>query len=474
MRLAAVDRIAHRLGLAPGMTLADARAIVPDLVVHDHDARADARWLDRLVEGCARYTPMAKAVPPDGLILDITGCAHLFGGEAALRDDAAMRLDRLGMAQRIAMAATAEAALALARYGRAKDGADESQAIRALPVAALGLPPESTLGLRRAGLKNIGAVADRSRASIAARFGAVAVSALARLLGEERGPLAPHIATPPVHIDRRFPEPIARTEYALSMLDEMAAEAGERLAERGSGARRFVATFFRSDGLAQQLGVELGRPVRDAAAVMRLFRERIDRLDDPLDPGFGYDAMRLSVGGEQALRDTQPGLEREAAAESELAALIDRLSIRFGRDRLRRCLPRDTHIPEARQHCVAAFEDGGKATVWPAPEPGEPPLRPMQLFDPPERVTVIAEVPDGPPWRFVWRGTPHDIARFEGPERIAALWWTRPRDPLGERRRTRDYYRVEDVAGRRYWLFRHGLYGREAAMPGWYLHGLFA
>ncbi|MCA1748557.1 MAG: DNA polymerase Y family protein, partial [Sphingomonadales bacterium] len=300
MRLAAIDETARRLGLVPGLSLADARAQLPDLEVEEHDPEADRRWLDRLCDGCARYTPMAAASPPDALVLDIAGCAHLFGGEAALAEDAVARLRAIGMRVRAARAATAEGALALARHGK---GAveDETDAIRRLPVAALELDAESDLGLRRAGLKTVGAVADRPRPAIAARFGKQAVTALARLLGEERGPLAPRLPLGTVHAERRFPEPVARTEYALEILGELAREAEEALRQRGKGGRRFSALFFRSDGLAQKLAIEFGRPVRDPAAVMRLFGEKLDSLGDPLDPGFGFDAIRLSVGGEEEL-----------------------------------------------------------------------------------------------------------------------------------------------------------------------------
>ncbi|WP_235973812.1 Y-family DNA polymerase [Parasphingopyxis marina] len=476
MRLAAVNRVARRLGLVPGLTLADARARVPDLAVRDFDPDADARWLDRLVQGCARYTPMAAAAPPDALILDITGCAHLFGGEAALEADAMARLKRLGMTVRPARANTAEAAHALARWGDGETN-DEVAAIRRLPVIALGLDPEGELGLRRAGLKTVDAVAKRPRAAIAARFGKAAVTALERLLGETRGPLSPRLPLGAIHAERRFPEPVARTEYALGILGELAHEAAEELRQRNRGGRRFEAVFFRSDGLAQRIAIEFGRPVRDPEAVMRLFDERIESLGDPLDPGFGFDAIRLLVLGEEVQNPSQIALDGGEIDENEVAALIDRLSIRIGRGNLMRFEPRDTHIPEAAQRLVPAIAGGqsdSKADGWPQPEPGEPPRRPLQLFDPPEPVAVIAEVPDGPPWRFQWRGKQHEVIGFEGPERIASEWWRSPGDPLGEKRLTRDYYRVEDSEGRRYWLFRHGLYGQEKADPGWYLHGLFA
>jgi protein ImuB len=202
--------------------------------------------------------------------------------------------------------------------------------------------------------------------------------------------------------------------------------------------------------------------------VHRLFAERIEALADPIDPGFGFDLVRLAVPVLEPLAPTQLALEGGEVRDGELIALIDRLSTRLGRTRVRRLVPRDTHIPEQAALALPAIEAPAPAP-WPAPAPGEPPLRPIHLFDPPQPIEVIAEVPDGPPKHFRWRRTSHSVTRYEGPERIAAEWWTRD-DNAGL---TRDYYRIEDARGRRFWVFRHGLY-RETERPRWYVHGVFA
>jgi protein ImuB len=471
LRLAAVDPQALSLGLGVGMALADARALLPDLATFEHDPVADRAWLDRLARGCARYTPMVAPDPPAGLVLDVTGVAHLFGGETGMAADAGMRLARLGMSLRQAFADTPDAARALARH-RGAPVADEAAAIRRLPVAALELDTEATLGLTRAGLKTIGDLAARPLAAVAARFGAGAVTALRRLLGEAQRPIDPRHIPPPVMAERRFPEPIARVEYALAVLGELTAEAARQLEQRGCGGRRFEAMLFRSDGLTRELAVETGAPTRDPARLVRLFGERIEGLSDPLDPGFGFDMIRLAVPRIERLGPAQTGLDDGPPREG-VAELADRLAVRLGRDRVRRLLPADTHIPEQAQRLQPAADPPGKLG-WAVPETGEPPLRPLFLFDPPQPVEVTAEVPDGPPRQFRWRRTLHDVRRFEGPERIAAEWWRhetghRP----GESGLTRDYYRVEDAQGRRYWLFRHGLYS-EKPDPRWYVHGLFA
>jgi protein ImuB len=467
LRLAGVDARAQALGLRPAMPLADARARVPDLVATPHDAAADLLWLDRLAEGCGRYTPLVAIDAPDGLILDITGCAHLFGGEAALVRDAERRLTRLGLTLRLAVANSADAARALARH-QTLPAPDEAAAVRRLPVAALGLDGEATTALVRAGLKTIGDLAARPMAQVAARFGTEAATMLRRLIGDASSPLAPRRTLPPVAAERRFAEPVTSTAHAAKILAGLAEEAMEVLGTRGQGGRHFRATFFRSDGLARALMVETGHATRNAALVLRLFAERMDSLRDPLDPGFGFDMIRLAVPRAEPLGATQFQLEGGAVRAAAMDALTDRLATRLGRERVRRYRPADTHIPEQAQLELPAA-DAPPPLPWPTAVAGEPPLRPFYLFDPPQPIDVIAEVPDGPPHQFRWRRAVHAVRRYEGPERIAAEWWRR-RDNGGL---TRDYYRVEDAQGRRYWLFRHGLY-EEKADPRWYIHGLFA
>ncbi len=461
IRLAAVDARALALGIVPGLTLADARARVPELATIAHDTAADAALLDWLADACDRYSPSVANDPPQGLVLDITGCAHPYGNEAGLLDDLARRLQRHGLTARLACAATPDGALALARYGGGH--------IRALPVAALRVDEETHLSLRRAGLKTIGDVAARPRPPLAARFGAILPTLLAQLLGEVDIRIVPRRRLPAVAVEARFAEPVARTDYVLDVIDRLVGEAADELGKRGNGGRRFEVALFRSDGHVARLRVATGAPARDPAILARLFRERIDALADPLDPGFGYDLVRLAVPVIEPMAIPQLQLDGGAVTDSELAALIDRLSTRLGRNRVRRLHAGDSHIPE-QAALELAIGEAGPPVPWLACEPGEPPLRPLHLFDPPQRIEVMAEVPDGPPRRFRWRRIQHDVTRHEGPERIAAEWWRRS-DGKGL---TRDYYRVEDARGRRFWLFRHGLYGTEKANPDWYLHGLFA
>ena len=466
IRLAALDRCALHLGLVPGLSLADARARIPELAAIDHDPGADLELLLWLAEGCERYTPMTAIDPPQGLVLDITGCTHRFPeGEAGLAADLARRLERLGFTARLSLASTPDAALALAAFGGAE--------VKALPVTAIRVEAETHLALRRAGLKTIGDLAVRPRAPLAARFGEMLPELLGRLLGEKDVRITPRRKLPAIWAEARFAEPLARSEQAVEVIGDLADETAEEMSRRDMGGRRFEASLFRSDGHVARLAIETGLPTRDVGMLIRLFHERIDSLSDPLDPGFGYDVIRLAVPVVEALAPEQLELEGGIPAEAEIAALIDRLSTRLGGHRISRFQPHDSHIPE---QAVLELPGQGKVQAeWPKPEEGEPPLRPLQMFYPPQPIKVMAEVPDGPPRRFEWRRSHHLVVRYEGPERIASEWWRRKEGHLpGKAGLTRDYYRVEDAHGHRFWIFRHGLYGTEKANPDWYLHGLFA
>jgi protein ImuB len=468
MRLVACNAAAQALGLPPGLALADARVRVPDIAVADADPAADARLLSALADACDRYTPMVALDPPDGLTLDVTGGVHVFGGEAGLLADLDAQAARWGVSVRAAFADTPEAAQALARHAELPI-ANEAEAIRALPIAGLRLDDETALALRRAGLSSIGDLVDRPTAPLSARFGAATTDALARLLGRADSRITPRRPPPALRFERRFAEPIARTEDALAAIGDLAREAATAMDERGQGGRRFAARLFRSDGAMRDLAVETSRPTRDPALVLRLLRERIDSLADPIDPGFGFDLVRLAIPVLEPLAPAQLALDGGEVRESELLALIDRLSTRMGRGRFRRFVPADTHIPEQAALAFPAIE-APEPMEWPTPEPGEPPLRPLHLFDPPQPIEVTAAAfPDGPPKHFRWRRTAHSVIHYEGPERIAAEWWRRD-DNAGL---TRDYYRIEDARGRRFWVFRNGLF-REREDPLWYLHGLFA
>ena len=323
------------------------------------------RFLDRLAAFCDRFTPLVALDPPDGLLLDITGCAHLFGGEAALHDGLGARLRRAGLSLRAAVAGTPEAARALARFGPGgvvPPGADEALA-RPLPIAALDLAAETEIALSRAGLKTLADLADRPSSALSARFGEEVATRLRRTLGREDARITPLRPPPDCVVERHFAEPLLDREGLEEVVGRLVAEAARALEKRGEGGRAFEVSFFRSDGAVRRLAVETGRPSRDAGAILRLLRERIDTLADPLDPGFGFDAIRLAV----AASLTEP-LDDAAARPRRHGAGRGRGGGRSGRPAGRRAsaasgvlrfVAQDTHDPGARG-------EGGAAPPRPA------------------------------------------------------------------------------------------------------------
>ncbi|WP_423867311.1 Y-family DNA polymerase [Bradyrhizobium sp.] len=480
LHIFALDDAAARLGLAVGLPLANARAISPQLRVFDADEAADFSTLNAIAEWCDRFTPLVALDAPHGLLLDITGCVHLFGGEAAMMRLVCDALTAQGFAVSAAIAGTAVCARTLTRHahGRIVGHGEEAEAVKPLPVSALGADEAVVTGLRRAGLKTIGDVASRTRPEITARFGADFTTLLEQALGQSDAPISPRKPAPDYIVEKRFAEPVATDGVISATLSRLAGMLVKAMAQQGKGARRLEAQFFRTDGAVRTILVDTGQPVTQGAVIDRLFAERLGALSDPLDPGFGFDLIRLSASRTEIVVPQQRDLDANVHDNDELAALIDRIAARIGGRRVVVYLPQDSHIPERAGLAVPAQHHLATAALaaWPARAEGEPPLRPLRLFERPELIKVIAQVPDGPPARFVWRRAAHAVVRAEGPERVAMEWWRMEGAML-----TRDYFRVEDEAGLRFWLYRDGLYGREivqqeghAVQPNWFMHGLFA
>jgi protein ImuB len=467
-----VDAAAERLGLRAGIALAQARAMHPQLIAVAEDAGADARALDAVADACQRYTPLVALDPPDGLTLDISGCVHLFGGERELTDDLAVRLAGCGLHSRIAIAGTIGAAWAAARYGDDPmfPPGDERTRLAPLPLAALRLDADTVGALARVGLKRIGDILDLPRAPLAARFGAGLLLKLDRALGREREPLTPLRPVAPYLAEQRFAEPIAREDDVLATIEKLAARLRLALERRGDGVRHIEFALFRTDGAVRRVAAATSRPLRDPQDIRALFVERLAVLADTLDPGFGFDLARLSVLVAEPCPAQQIGLDGEDEG-AELDRLIDRVSARLGRRRVTRLVAQESHIPELAAATLPAQSDIADPS-WDAfrcyRAAADLAARPLRLLARPEPIEVVAIVPEGPPLRFRWRRALHEVIAAEGPERIEGTWWT---DAGGGP--TRDYFRVEDKTGLRFWLFRAGLY-RDTAAPVWFLHGTFA
>ena len=495
-RLVGVDAVAARLGLTVGLTLADARARHPALVAVEAAPAEEARLLERLCDWSSRYTPLAALDRPDGLMLDISGVAHLFGGEAGLVEDCRARLAAQGIAARAGVAGNPRAAFALARFS-AQTIAPETLSDKAfaklfhdLPLAALGLDAKTIADMARAGLRRIGDVAFRPRAPITARFGALPVARLDELRGATRVSIAPRFPPPDFVAERRFASPVQTVEAIELSLRKLADDLVVLLERRAKGARRVELSLYRVDGAVRRIAVGASRPLNEARALVRLFAEKLaSPQEDAIDAGFGVDLMRLACLTAEPLAPSQGEIERahEAERARALADLVDRLSARLGaRAVMRRDLV-EAHLPELAEAAAPAIAGEGRrggegsASLLRRPlgrrcraEAGRrmratqrAPARPLRLFVRPEPIEALAEVPDGPPLRFRWRRVLHDVAAIEGPERIAPPWWRRDGGP------TRDYFRAEDAQGRRFWLYREGLWGRETQRAKWFVHGVF-
>lgn len=472
--LTAVNAASVSQGLFPGFGLADARAICPHLLTlpaapkKDHAALLDlARWAS------CRYSPTLNADGDDGLWLEVSGVPHLFGGEQALLADLGRRLSRLGLTARLALAETCGGAHALARYARSSLIVPEGElgpALAPLPVEALRLEPEITSLLRRLGLKRIGQLYDLPRASLERRFHAkdTAEAVLYRLdqaLGRRGEPRVPLLPSADFAARLPFPEPLITHDGVLAGLDHLAAELCRKLARAGRGCRRLALWVARADGSSTVIETGLSAPSREPRHLLRLVEDKIEALD----MGFGVDLMALTALVTEPLHPAQASLT-EANGKPAPEALIDRLVNRLGARAVRRLVPRASHIPELAQRLCSAFAG---PSLWPDPASAKP-KRPPVLFTRPEPVIVLAEIPEGPPARFTWRRVSRRVVKAEGPERIAPEWWHNL-SPGKEQARPRDYYRIEDENGHRYWVFRDGLYQESAlGAPSWYLHGVFA
>ena len=481
-RLTAVCPAAAALGLAPGMAVADARAQIPALTLTEADPRADAAFLARLADWHRRFTPLVALDPPDGLLLDVTGAAHLFGGEIVLMTEIETRLDVQGFAARTAIAPGPALARALARFSTTRlvaanaTQAEIDRTAADLPVAALGLDPAARMALRRAGLRRVGDLIERPRAPLAARFGDATLTRLDALTCRLRDPITPYFEAPNFIVERRFPEGLTQRDAIAATLRRLAGDLCPLLTRAGVGARRIVAALYRVDGVVKHFETGAGRPLRDPDRLAALLTIRLadiagDGAGDGLDTGYGFDVLQLCATVVEACADEQTAFVDPARGDADdpaLDDLLDRLGARLGAQRVLRPHLRAAHLPEDAAG-LAPARDASPSLSLAAME--ETPPRPLRLFERPEPIEAMALAPDGPPLRFRWRRALHEIVAYEGPERIAPPWWANDRDGDASPA-TRDYFYARDREGRLFWLFREGLYGETATRPRWLVQGL--
>ncbi|HEY4276009.1 MAG TPA: DNA polymerase Y family protein [Rhizomicrobium sp.] len=462
----AADQAARRAGLTVGMPATKAQALVEDLVILDADPEADGAALHRLAVWMQRhYAPLVTVYHPDGLVLDISGVAHLFGGEAAMLKDMLRKLASVGCGARIAAAPSYGAAHALARcvatttYILAEDKV--SEALDLLPTAALRLPGEMVAALKKLGFERIGELNATPRAPLALRFGSMIGARLDQAYGRVSEPLDPIIPPETPHVRKNFAEPIGAPEtiarYTGVLVEQMAAE----LEVKGLGARKLDLLLFRVDNHIEAIRVGTSRPVRDVKRLTKLLCDRIEKVD----PGFGVETMTLTAFVAEPLTYRASVSALGEPEVKDVSGLIDTLSNRIGEQQLYRLTPVESDVPERAVRRVTPLTPASGAS-WPAYWP-----RPTRLLDPPEAVETVALLPDHPPVAFTWRGMRRRVARADGPERIFGEWWKSDIECSA----VRDYFQIEDDVGERYWLFRAGDgEDQKTGSQRWFLHGVFA
>jgi protein ImuB len=474
IRITAVNAKAAHEGVCIGQSLADARAALPALLSRLAEPERDHRALLKLARWCGRYGPSRNVEGGDGIWIDVTGVAHLFGGEERLLQDLCARLSHFKLTVRAALAETPGAAHALARFAPSPALAPAGTIkvhLAPLPVEALRLSPETVLLLRRLGLRRIGDLFSLPRAALKRRFrSAEAANAVLRRLDQALGfapePLAPLIEPPALIVQRAFAEPLISSAPIEQETVRLTEELCAGLEARDLGVRHLVLSLYRADGTVAEASAGLSFASRTPAHLMDLLREKLAAID----AGFGIDALTLAALRVETCSLRQNALSPGAASPAGTPALIDRLSNRLGKERVVRIEPRASHIPERAQVCIPALDHPDRDAMKDALPSRALPPRPAFLLPRPEPIGVTAEVPEGPPARFTWRRVERRIVRAQGPERIAPEWW---REVGGKQIRTRDYYRIEDKGGAAYWVFREGFYRGGEDAPAWFLHGLF-
>jgi protein ImuB len=458
--IVAVNAAAAARGIVVGMAVSRARVIHPDVKVEPARPQDDARALDHLAVRALRYSPLVAPCPPDGLWIDATGVAHLFGGETAMVTGITRRLRAVGLAARSAMAGSPGAAWAWARYGQndpvLAPGA-ENQALEKLTLHALRLPQSTVQSLRHVGLNTIGDLRRIPRATIPMRFGADVLLRLDQALGFAPETIEPILPPTAKRRHLNFVEPIATPEDLQRVIILLTDGLCRDLEESQEGALKLDLVFGRIDAAIQAIRIATARPSRDARHLAKLLIEKLPTVD----PGFGIETATLTAWRVGTLQPVQLATDgRTTAAERDLGELVDRLVNRLGTRNVFKIKVVASDIPE-RAAVPANPMQSGQQQSWPCNL-----QRPMRLLSPPEPVTVIALLPDYPPAKFRWRDEIHNVRIADGPERIFGEWWQAPRE-VGE---IRDYFRVENDRGERYWLFRAGG-NRE---DRWYMHGVFA
>lgn len=456
---------ARALGIIVGMATTHARALVSDLDFRPAEPERDAALLDRLaLFGVRHWSPVVAVSPPDGLWLDLTGCAHLHGGEARFCRRLLAFCRRAGFTARVAIADTPGAAHGLARFGREDirivPPGETLKAVSPLPVVALRLTDSALAAARKFGFETVADLLPVARGPLARRLGLMTINRLDQALGGKAEPITGCEDIAPPSVERRLLEPIGTAEAIGQVMEDLLHDLAQVLQTRGLGARSLRLIALRIDGGEQVVAIGTARPTRDARHLLRLLKLRIERID----PGMGLERFQLVAPHTEPL--AAEALGAILAGETQVrdpARLIDVVAGRIGPQAVFRIAPVESHVPERAVRQASPVEAPGRWPAW---------QRPVRLFARPEPLSrVIALLPDQPPRRFEWRGSPHTVIAGDGPERIHGEWWRRNAEVWA----VRDYFRVEDDQGGRYWVFRRGDgMQSETGDLTWWMHGVFA
>ncbi|HKJ41405.1 MAG TPA: DNA polymerase Y family protein [Sunxiuqinia sp.] len=444
-------------GMVPGMVVADVRAIFPSIEVFPDEPEAEEKLLNDIAEWCFLYSPTVTTDLPDGLILDISGCPHLWGGERPYLETITTRLHKGGYHVRLAIADTIGAAWAMARYGNSPivEQGQQSDALFPLPPAALRLDSATLQRMEKLGFRQIGQLMSIPRTNLRRRFGNGLLLRLGQALGTERELLKP-IQPTPVY-EERLPclEPIRTAKGIEIALQRLLEALCERLFREGKGMRTGTLKGYRIDGETVQISIGTNRASRNAAHLFKLFELKIPEIE----PALGIELFSLEATLVEEVSETQEALWAAGSHnQTAIAELLDNIAGKVGMQAIHRYLPQEHHWPEKSIKAINSLE-GQPQTVWRTDRP-----RPLHLLPSPEPIDVMVPLPDYPPLHFRYRGETIRITRADGPERIEQEWWLQTGPP-------RDYYQVEDEHGARYWLFRLGLYGNGKTQ--WFIHGFF-
>ncbi|MDN3644637.1 DNA polymerase Y family protein [Pontixanthobacter aestiaquae] len=468
-RITAVNDAARQAGVQVGQRLVDARALYPEISSESADLPGDSKTLERIALWAQRWGPWSMVDGEDSILLDVTNATHLHGGPQALLRDIAQNCEKRGFRSRSAMAFTGSAAWALSHYGNqycVGDNDDPMRSLSDLPVAALRLTPSISKLLRRLGLKTIGDLSKAPRQSLARRFRdhrnpqTNPLIRLDQLLGKVPEPMIPLHRKDPLRVSRRLMEPILHRSLLDQIIIDLADDLVCLLESERMGTRRLEMRAYRVDGDVIVRALELSEATREAPHIVRLFGAKLDDVQ----AGFGIDQVDLISTWSAPLALAQASIdEADEDIGTTLPQMLDRITARLGPDAVQMPITARSHVPERSYRFASpnvAKSSQSEMQFY---------QRPLKLLERAERISVVYATPEGVPRKFRWRGNVHDIARSEGPERISPEWW-KERSNV----RLRDYYRIEDDMGRRYWIYRNGVTGDgRGNAPDWYLHGMF-